>query len=582
MAAAPRTTAWRVPNDGRQRDDQEVQAGQRHRPRDRRSEGSSRGRRRARPATGPCRAPPIVRPVRAGRAPSGSRDRSPRARRADGRPHPADAASMTRAAKTTATASSDVRIRRDAVHRATPGVWTERMPSRRLWRVEWPRRPHDGGIPAHPSGGRRLSAERSAPADRARGVVRGLEDVVQLEALVRLDGQQDRRLPQVHDDDPRRPIGLQVVTSSRSVAKSWTLAESIGVRSLERPRRPSMRTFAGRVALTPFVAMNASMRSRARSPWFALLAVRIDLDDPAGERDDALLAGEGHGVRRVPGIRPAVAELDVEGRAEARWRVSAGRQARTGCRRRSRTGRRRHPRGRGRLLGSGRRSAAASVSGVGSGRRRRVAAGGTADDLRSAGGSVGSWAWRRRPAGPPRAAPRRRPRRCRRRPGRSSGVARDGALGASATQRTIPAAAAGRTGAGSTGRAMRRGRVRHGGAPPVRRPAGLGIGTTLVGLATSAASTIGLERGGHRHAVRVAVAGLRRERASDDRLERRPGPPGGPPAATVPARRRGRARSRRSCRRSTRASRSGPRTARGPGRRCRRPGSSSGRAPAPG
>ena len=196
---------------GRQRDDQEVQAGQRHgreivAPKahpedDRQGHQQSRRVERRRTSGGSAQG-------------EGHLDRRGRSRRGTSRPTASSPAisSITRAAKTTATA------------RMTCGSAAMRFIARR--RDWWSRNAisptlqcRDGGVdhtiggirPTHLAG---RTAQRGA-AQRQRIVPAASSAVARISsssrALVRLDGEEDRGPTQVHDDDPRGPIGLEVV-----------------------------------------------------------------------------------------------------------------------------------------------------------------------------------------------------------------------------------------------------------------------------------------------------------------------------------------------------------------------------------
>ena len=199
-------------------------------------------------------------------------------------------------------------------------------------------------------------------------------------------------------------------------------------------------------------------------------------------------------------------------------------RARTGYRRRSRTGRRRRPAGSGggssvarraTAAASGRVSGRASVSGAPRG---------------SPIGRVG-----REPAGRSGAAWRPSPGRAatssaadddaddadgdqdgaRAPPRIARGIARIGRIlaGTALDRPEIAGGRGGRTGApGPDGAA---------GSPPARRRRGHGDRHDARRAGHVRGADDRLERGGHRRAVRVAIAGLRRERASDDAVERR-------------------------------------------------------------
>ena len=154
---------------------------------------------------------------------------------------------MTSAAKTRR-ARADMRVGRAAGQ--APGFVAERRRmARPLAATVRPR-------PASPSTARwgDPAPHRHGRADRVRQrqrIVPAASSAVarmsaQLEPIARLDGRAGRSAcAEVHDDDPRRPIGLQVEVVP-AVAKSWTLAESIVATGRStRPRRPSMRTVAG-------------------------------------------------------------------------------------------------------------------------------------------------------------------------------------------------------------------------------------------------------------------------------------------------------------------------------------------------
>ena len=87
-----------------------------------------------------------------------------------------------------------------------------------------------------------------------------------------------------------------------------------------------MRTLTGRVALTPSVAMNASMRSRARARGSRGSSRSKTPVIRAGEGQATLGAGQRHDVRAMDRVGPALPDLDVEGWLELRWRIPAGAQ----------------------------------------------------------------------------------------------------------------------------------------------------------------------------------------------------------------------------------------------------------------
>ena len=103
----------------------------------------------------------------------------------------------------------------------------------------------------------------SAPADGAGDRVDHPEEVPQLVTLVGLDREQDRVALDVEDDDSRRPVCLEAEGPAVRREQQDAARRRVGVRSTDSPRRPSIRTSAGRVDPTPSVATKAATMSFA-------------------------------------------------------------------------------------------------------------------------------------------------------------------------------------------------------------------------------------------------------------------------------------------------------------------------------
>ena len=394
----------------------------------------------------------------------------------------------------------------------------------------------------------------------------------------------------------RRPCRLQVVAcccrSRTGRARPPSIGEQVGGQAASRS---SMRTAAGSLAATPSMVTIASM-SRARVVGRrAGVALRIDrASTPRDERHQALLAGQGHDVRRRGrAVDQPVLDLDVE-RARRSGSERSGRSpGRRARRRTARTGRR--PRR------AGPRSASRSGSGRGSARRSRSArASPAAPGVTLATGSLvsvgrrGARLARRRQGGQEQAAADDRDDGHDRGHEPDLGTAPAGRASRPGTRRSTPAAGgrgapSGVSGGARSPAAATRPRRR------VRRPAGVGVGRPRSARPGRRRDARGRHRGRRRRGrsargrrpsrapFGIAIGRIRGEGPGDDQRPARPGPPGG-----------GRARRRRVVPTRARAMASvvSPDHGRSPGHRLvqheargrtrRTPASSSRRAPAPG